>query len=120
MKYFVVLYWYYFNLAKFNLFVYLKKNDVEYSFAYKKVYNMNNNECTKYLAKELSISKAYRIGYSDGDYWNGSQNPYDDKSNIREWLDYEKGFESCKKDKQKNIENFLIREALNNHELRKL
>ena len=113
MNYLNVLYWFYFDEKKFKLFSYLKKNNVDYLLAYKKVDEMTSEKCGIYLTKELSISQAYRTGYSDGDYWNGSQNPYHD--NEKEWLDYEKGFEQCKLDKIKHSDNFLIKQAIDKY-----
>ena len=77
-------------------------------FAFKKVKKMNNEECIKYQAELNKTSKAYKTGYADGDYFNGSQNPYSPEISPRNYLDYEQGFRVCKEDKRKNGVDFII------------
>lgn len=110
---FNLFWWETFNPIKYNLYKYLLDIGMYYEFAFKKVKKMNTEECVNYQAELNKTSKAYKMGYSDGDYWNGSQNPYSPKLSPRNYFDYEQGFNTCKEDKIKHSENFLIKKTIN-------
>lgn len=105
MKYLIILYWNFFCTPKIKLFLYFRDNEMDYNLAFKKVLKMSPIDCIKYIEQEEKISRAYKQGYSDGDYWNKSQNPYTHGIEDWEWKEYELGFNQCKKDKEKNWNN---------------
>lgn len=104
-------YWLYFNRLRYSLFAKLVDDGMVNLFAFRKVEKLSKKECVELLEKLHSTSKAWKQGYADGDYWNGSQNPYHFKNDYKNWLEYESGFKKCKKDKIKYWTEALIEKA---------
>lgn len=105
-----VNYWFYFSRVRYTLLLKLVDDGMVYYFAYKKVAKLSKEECIELLTKLNSTSFAYKKGYSDGDYWNNSQNPYHFKNDYKNWLDYESGFSKCKEDKKKYWQEHIMSE----------
>jgi hypothetical protein len=109
---FFLFWWNKFNQTKYTLYLNLIDIGMHSEFAFKKVNKMSVNECIKYQAELNKTSKAYKLGYADGDYWNGSQNPYSPEISPRNYLDYEQGFRTCKEDKKRNGVESFVKEQL--------